>query len=644
MRIKVLLELMGCRVTLVHFSQLSEEKELSGYDLVAISYGVPLVLVDQLLTRINNNGIILLAPKAEQGEMLNAFSRLHKICPHAQTIYPFFENKEIRLLLENSLELDTGSPLLLPKLLLLQAGQIDPKITKILKSAHIQTLYSSDAEHALEVVKQEPIDILLCDFVLPQTNGVEVYKRVKALHPRARCILMSRVGKMPDLREAIRCGVDDLLESPVDDSSLLKAIHKLWQNELLERNNQRLVERLQDTIDALIEKDSLLRVIYKNTSAGIMLFKPDGAIIEANDACKALFKLNNDELSGRGFFDLIGKEAADTIRRVCCEGMSVESQSIELQVINAAGVSIPLVASFSEVDYHGTTACAAIFKNVRSLKEKQLMLEEAKELLEVKVRERTQELETAKNLAEAANKSKSEFLANMSHELRTPMHSILSFARFGLDKLAGGESPTDKLEKYFSRIEASGQRLLSLLNDLLDLSKLDVGKFAFEPKEHHLNALISHGIEDTAGTAIEKNIKVHYESPDDEIVLTCDGDKISQIMRNLIGNALKFSHPNSEVFILAARSGDKVIIRVIDNGVGIPQAERELVFEKFAQSSLTNRGAGGTGLGLAICREFVNLHGGKIYASENPTGGTILTVELPLQPAGETTQQAPAHK
>ena len=107
-------------------------------------------------------------------------------------------------------------------------------------------------------------------------------------------------------------------------------------------------------------------------------------------------------------------------------------------------------------------------------------------MLEEEVKARTAQLEHAKNVAEAANHSKSEFLANMSHELRTPMHSILSFARFGLEKVANDDLSKDKLNKYLSRIEQSGERLLSLLNNLLDLSKLDVGKFPFNPQKHNL--------------------------------------------------------------------------------------------------------------------------------------------------------------
>ena len=289
------------------------------------------------------------------------------------------------------------------------------------------------------------------------------------------------------------------------------------------------------------------------------------------------------------------------------------------------------MGSFNEIDHHGEIALAVIFKNVTHLKEKEELLLEAKDTLEEEVKARTAQLEHAKNVAEAANHSKSEFLANMSHELRTPMHSILSFARFGLEKVANDDLSKEKLNKYLSRIEQSGERLLSLLNNLLDLSKLDVGKFPFNPQKHSLMNIIKTSIDDVSGTALERNITIKLIAPNTNITIECDEEQINQIMRNLLGNALKFSEPNSDIDIKLALSNGSAEIAVVDRGIGIPDDELEKVFAKFEQSSKTNSGAGGTGLGLAICREFVLLHQGTIVASNNEYGGATILVTLPLE-------------
>ena len=185
--------------------------------------------------------------------------------------------------------------------------------------------------------------------------------------------------------------------------------------------------------------------------------------------------------------------------------------------------------------------------------------------------------------------------------------------------------------------------MLSLLNNLLDLSKLDVGKFPFCPSRVDVCKLIESSITDVSGTAMEKhiNIKLHDNGVNSHI--DCDGAQITQVITNLLGNALKFSTEGSEIDIYLHEGGDNLGVQVVDHGVGIPENELEHVFDKFSQSSQTNRGAGGTGLGLAICREFVALHHGRIHAKQNPKGGTIIEISLPkVQQAQET--QAPPHK
>jgi signal transduction histidine kinase len=293
------------------------------------------------------------------------------------------------------------------------------------------------------------------------------------------------------------------------------------------------------------------------------------------------------------------------------------------------GVKIPLAGSFSEIDFHGEIAFAAILKNVSHLKHKEELLQEAKDLLEEKVKIRTFELEQAKNQAESANHSKSEFLANMSHELRTPMHSILSFSRFSLEKLDLTPIPTDKIKKYLSRIESSGHRLLSLLNNLLDLSKLDVGKFPFEPHVQNLLPIIKMSMEDISGLSLERKIIVNLKSQERAVMLNCDGDQISQVMRNLLGNAIKFSPDQSIIEVQVSSNYVEIRVVVTDQGIGIPEAELEHIFDKFAQSSSTNKGAGGTGLGLAICREFIDCHHGSIMARNNKNSGASIIINIP---------------
>ena len=265
----------------------------------------------------------------------------------------------------------------------------------------------------------------------------------------------------------------------------------------------------------------------------------------------------------------------------------------------------------------------------RELRESQQQLEHAR-----------QEAEIMRNAAEQANHAKSEFLANMSHELRTPMHAILSFSSLGMEKL--DSAPKEKLESYFSRIHQSGQRLLNMLNDLLDLAKLESGHSSFELQEHDLKTVINSATTELEALINKKSLTLEITSATIDTVACFDKSKLIQVAYNLIANAIKFTPSGKNIPISFAAtslpasysSGDSeevpaVSVSIADQGIGIPEEELENVFNKFIQSSKTKTGAGGTGLGLAISREIIVGHGGRIWAENNPSGGAVFTFVIP---------------
>lgn len=240
------------------------------------------------------------------------------------------------------------------------------------------------------------------------------------------------------------------------------------------------------------------------------------------------------------------------------------------------------------------------------------------------------DLVTAKKEAEHANLAKTEFLANMSHELRTPMHAILSYAKLGLQKTKVKDV---SLTKYLSNISASGERLLNLLNELLDLAKLEAGKvnFAFTPSD--LNACIHDVVTELKPLLTEKKVHTTLHLLDKDSVINFDREKFTQVLINILSNAIKFSPPEGTITIFAAHQGSShVLIEIKDEGVGIPPDEMDEIFDKFAQSSKTNKGTGGTGLGLSIARNIVEAHGGKIWAESEPDHGATFKVRLPINP------------
>ncbi len=248
------------------------------------------------------------------------------------------------------------------------------------------------------------------------------------------------------------------------------------------------------------------------------------------------------------------------------------------------------------------------------------------------LKEQARELELARISAEVATQAKVEFFANISHELRTPMHGILSYARFGLKRI--DEAPRVKLKEYFHEIEDSGTRLLNLLNDLLELAKLEAGKVEYDLREKNIVDEVETNIDELAHIAGEKDIRLTREVPDHPVPVLMDRLWIGKVLRIIVLNAINFSTSGDTVRItireLPAKmhAKAKVEISIIDQGIGIPEEEIDQVFDKFLHNSMTRGESYGTAMALSICRQIIKDHHGGIHARRNPDGGTTFSIVL----------------
>ncbi len=239
---------------------------------------------------------------------------------------------------------------------------------------------------------------------------------------------------------------------------------------------------------------------------------------------------------------------------------------------------------------------------------------------------------TAKQNAEIANKSKSEFLANMSHELRTPLNSVIGYSELLEDELFG--ELNQKQKKYVNNILVSGTHLLDLINDILDLSKVEAGKMSLEPKDIKIRHIIGNSVIMIKEKAFKHNIKIEQKISDqvDEQKFIADERKLKQIMYNLLSNAVKFTPDGGKIAISCQIKNNNMQISIADTGIGLSKKNLDKIFNKFEQiDSSFSKKYKGTGLGLSLTKQLVELHGGKIWVdSAGIDQGSTFTFSIPI--------------
>lgn len=245
----------------------------------------------------------------------------------------------------------------------------------------------------------------------------------------------------------------------------------------------------------------------------------------------------------------------------------------------------------------------------------------------------TEELQHRAYELQELDRIKSSFLANMSHELRTPLNSILGFADVMLEELDG--PLTDYMNNDLRLIQKNGQHLLHLINDVLDMAKIEAGRMNLNPEKFHVFEVVDEVISITSTLASERNISLFlHEESDQELEIFADRTRLRQVLINLVNNSIKFTEKGKISVKISALEGARVLITVKDTGIGIPPEKLESVFLEFTQvDTSTTRKVGGTGLGLPISRRLVEMHGGRLWAESTGVDGegSSFFVELPIE-------------
>lgn len=364
---------------------------------------------------------------------------------------------------------------------------------------------------------------------------------------------------------------------------------------------------------SLTDSDVYMKAILRGIELPLYCKDLQGHYIAVNETFEKICGKTRDELKGKSDFDVFEVNVAKFFSFRDSE-IAVSGESVEVKgTFQLGGYERNLLVHKFPLKNsdHTIYATAGICTDVSTLQKT---------------------LQTA----QLANEAKSEFLASMSHELRTPMHSILCFARLG-EKRASVKD-WEKLESYFKMIVTSGDLLLELLNDLLDLSTLEALPACTDFQEYDLGEDVGQIVSEFRAMMDERNITLIYQQPLFSLLSNYNQIRIFQVLRNLLSNAIKFSAPGQDIYIDIGTDHINIDgtmlpawkVRIIDQGIGIAEEELELVFDKFVQGENKKQPGGGVGLGLAICKRIIEDHNGRVWAEQNEPCGAIFTFLLPF--------------
>lgn len=358
-----------------------------------------------------------------------------------------------------------------------------------------------------------------------------------------------------------------------------------------------------------LESRERLKKLIDSALCGILLVEVSThEIVNINQAAEEAIGVPRDRLIGNVCHKLICPAERG---RCPITDMGKDVDRSEKVLINGKGELFPVLKTVVPV----------------KIGEKEYLVESFIDLSERKKVE--EELLQAKLAAESASRAKREFLTNMSHELRTPLTAIIGFSDVMLGEMSGEFDEQNK--KFLNNIANSGKHLLTLINNILDLSKIEAGRMELELEIFSVSEVFNDTRAVTSALALKKEISMRYDV-ESELSVYADRIRFKQIIYNLISNAIKFTPKGGSIAVSAAKAGDSVRVGVRDTGIGISKEHQKLLFQPFRQvDSGINRQYEGTGLGLVLVKKFIDLHGGRIWVESEKGKGSTFTFELPLK-------------
>ncbi|MGM0771590.1 MAG: response regulator [Halobacteriota archaeon] len=386
----------------------------------------------------------------------------------------------------------------------------------------------------------------------------------------------------------------------VDDIGLIDCYHGI----VLDITDKKYAE---DGVKELLVN---YRVLFDGFCDALYVFDPKGEILEVNKAGLELSGYSREEMLSLNSGSIIGSDHIGEFKVRISDLSDIGSLTFDSAMVKKDGSSFPVEITASFLKYAGKESILAFMKDitVRRNKEKNLSAIEAS--------------------AETGKIAKCEFLSNVTHELRTPLNAIIGFSDILLEE---SDRFGERDAKYIRNISDSGKKLLGIVNDVLDISRLESGNVEL----HYEHFLVWESFDIVSSSfariAEKKNVDLHSELEPRGIVINADKQKFEQVLQNLVDNAIKFTPAGGSVDLSGKFVNERLVVQVKDTGIGIPEEECRSLFDSFKQADGSyRRGYGGSGLGLAIVKHFVEMHGGNVWVRSKPGLGSTFSFDIPI--------------
>ena len=474
-------------------------------------------------------------------------------------------------------------------------------------------------------LKQHTWDLVLADYSLPQFSGIAALELLKSTGLDIPFLIVSgSIGE--DLAvEVMKSGASDYLMK-----GNVKRLMPSVQRELREAEVRRQRRQAEE---ALRDSEARKAAIFDSALDSIISINHEGKIIEFNPQAEITFGYKRETVIGQQIDKLIIPPALrarhrEALARYLSTGAaSVIGKRIELTAMRSNGSEFPVELSLTSISTKTQPMFTAYIRDLTEQKKQE------------EIRERSRDLEEQNLRIQEASRLKSEFLANMSHELRTPLNAVIGFAEVLVDGKAGAVNAEQR--EYLNDILTSGQHLLQLINDVLDLAKIEAGRMELDAETFSIKTAAEEVCAIMRPIAAKKNITIALQPPANEDEVTLDLRKFKQILYNLLSNAIKFSHDGGEIkIVMGVDARQQLRIQVNDSGIGIKGDDLPRIFREFEQlESGAARRFPGTGLGLALTKRIIELHKGSIEVESEFGKGSTFSITLPRSVAGK----APAH-